>query len=288
MSGKARQAKLNFNIARAIGVDDMAGMLDFRKKVDDYNKAVERAQRKAQEKSGFLDFIGLAVTAAFSFLNPFGITSLIGQGGVAALAGSTARILGDGAYGNLKAPDAPTLKGTKYNKLKRQDQQLTLDDGYTQLQTDLNTIEDDIDMGHFVQPFTQALAYFGPQIIAQNSTMAEAIATEGNNISTAKEFKASLPDPGPINWLQVGLLGAGMGGAALALSGEADGMDAMPGAGEEDEEQEGDDVNWDEVYTALGFDPNQGGGMPTTPGGQAYTQRIEDLDYLEDLTDGDA
>tara|TARA_R110002020_G_scaffold443766_1_gene655046 strand:+ start:22938 stop:23819 length:882 start_codon:yes stop_codon:yes gene_type:complete len=293
MSGQARKARLDFNMAKAVGIDDMAGTLDFRKKVDDYNEAVARAQAKAKKKSGFLSFLGTLVTAAVAFTNPFGFASLIAQGGMAALSGTVARVIGDQSFGDLKAPTAPQLKSTKYRKLKRQEQQQTLTEGYDQLKTDLDQIEDDIDMGHLIEPFTQALTYFGPQVIAQNAEMATQIADTTNNINSSADFKASIPDPGGVNWATLGGIGLAAGAGIVAMDGETDGMGSSSSANisdDDDSESEDDVVDWDTVYANLGFDPSSGneGAMPTTPGGVSYSQRIDDLDYLEDLTDGDA
>jgi hypothetical protein len=165
MSGRrSKESRQQAALGYAIGLDDMLANLDWRQKWYDYNEQVKEARKESMEKGGLVSFLRTAVFYVSAALTAGGTLPLWAQAGIGIGAGATGGMAADAAYGDIKVPEKPELKQTKFNKARQIEREVQLAEAYTTLASDIKGTEMGIDQGHITEPMKNALTWFGPKI----------------------------------------------------------------------------------------------------------------------------
>ena len=310
MGQRTQQAKQQAALGYAVGLDDLASSLDFKKRWDDYTAAVAEAQQKARNKSGILSFVRTAVFFATAVFAPFAAhwanallsTSVAGVGGMAA----------DEMVGGVPKPKAPVMKASRFNKSRNIERQQELEGAYTQLHSDIDKMEDDMNKAHWMQPLNLAISFYGPKMI-QKATTATTAATASSPTVGVEGTTALTPEGAPVSsantiggtkaWKDLvttaGMYGVGMTGAQNVIASYMPGLSTeysaiQPRGTGHDYSTVQDNTRVDYTDVAATLDriaPSvDASGLPQldshssldTP---AWESEVDYLDYLDEITD---
>jgi len=160
---RLRRAKNQANMAFNVGLDDLMSTLDFRDKWNTFKQEVNAANKKAQRKSGLMSFVRTAVFYAAAVATG-GMSSIPLKAAISAGASAAGGMLADQWYGDLKAPKTPEMRASKFNKARNIEKYGQLEDSYTELEGDIDLAEQSINSAHYIEPLTNALAFYGPEL----------------------------------------------------------------------------------------------------------------------------
>tara|TARA_R100001463_G_scaffold103924_2_gene158418 strand:- start:592 stop:1536 length:945 start_codon:yes stop_codon:yes gene_type:complete len=225
---RLRKAKQAAVLGFEVGLDDMASALQWKDDWASFQEAVKETNREARSKSSLTSFIRTAVFYGMAAVGaPWlagkmaltGIGSLAAQAGMSIGGSALAGSIVDKNIGGIPVPKAPIARNSKFNKVRNLEKQTQLETNYDELEADVEQIEDDIDAAHLMEPLTQAIAFYGPQM-----------AKEVGLISSAGGANAA-STTGDAGTSAAGAAGTEVGGTEATIN-TVEPVDAGSGAGE--------------------------------------------------------
>ena len=193
IGGKASRAKQAAGMQFEYGVDELSAAMTWKERWKDYQQRVAEKKKEAEEKGAVLSFGSTAVFAVTAFFTAG--MSTIAQAGISFAASGAGSMLADEAYGDIAGVAPPEPVQRKYHQSTQVEKQGELESAYTQLNVDIEAIEDSFNQMHWQNPLKLTMMFFGKELFAELKS-GTLFGADTSSVTVDPDAMATLSGPG--------------------------------------------------------------------------------------------